>query len=204
MPRRRARHDAPPPRCGYWEIARATAGGAVLPVPAANGRTMATASTCSGVDARQRETRGDGLLRQLRGAGVRAGFESLTAQLGFFDGRHQTAIAEDGRCGIAQNAADSQNDHFGFWPPCWAFSAFSILAYVSRSATVRLKTSLPSSGIRIDAEVTQPLKLIAAALHRIAQRRLQLACGQYLERVRIQIRGEVLAFVGFVGIFARE
>ena len=46
-----------------------------------------------------------------------------------------------------------------YFPP---FSRFSILAHVSRSATVRLNTRLAGRGVRIDAEVAQPLELIAA------------------------------------------
>ena len=69
-------------------------------------------------DAGQRETRGDGLLGKFRGSRVRAGFESLPAQLGLLDSRHQTSVFQDGGRGVAQNAADSQNDHLGFWPPC--------------------------------------------------------------------------------------
>src|ERR1700684_2841028 len=98
--------------------------------------------TLRGPAARPRETRRHGLLGKLREAVVRAGFERLPAQLGFLDGRHQTPVFQDGGCGVTQNAADSQNDHFGFWPPCWAFS---ILAHVSRNATVRLTSGFPGA-----------------------------------------------------------
>ena len=40
-------------------------------------------------DARKRETRGHGLLGQFGGARVRAGLESLPAELGFFHGGRQ-------------------------------------------------------------------------------------------------------------------
>src|ERR1035438_7819741 len=155
MPRRRAPCDAPPPRCARFPNGRivmlhhhdAAIGesGAQLQMKRRLRPGGKWAHDGDGVDlfrrdTRQRETRGDGLLGKPRGASVRAGRESVAAQLGFFDGRRETPVAQDGGCRIAQYAADSQNDHFAFWPPCWAFS---ILAYASRSATVRLNTGWP-------------------------------------------------------------
>ncbi len=58
-------------------------------------------------------------------------------ELRFFDGGREFAVLEHGGGGIAEKAADSEDDHFGCLP------RFSILAQVSRSATVRLKTGLP-------------------------------------------------------------
>ena len=60
-------------------------------------------------------------------------------QFRFFHGGGQFAVFQNGGGRIAQYAADSQDDHR---PP---FSRFSIFAQVSRSATVRLKTSLPGA-----------------------------------------------------------
>ena len=58
-------------------------------------------------------------------------------QLRFFDGGSQFAVLEYGGGGIAEQAADSENDHFGCLP------RFSILAKASFRVTVRLKTGLP-------------------------------------------------------------
>ena len=33
------------------------------------------------------------------------------SELGLFDGRHEFAVLENGAGGVAQNAADSENDH---------------------------------------------------------------------------------------------
>ncbi len=54
---------------------------------------------------------------------------------GFLNRCDQLAVLQNGAGGVAQDAADSQNDHA---LPC---CAFSILPQVSRSASVRLKTS---------------------------------------------------------------
>ncbi len=68
---------------------------------------------------------------------------------------------------------------------CPARWDFSILAQVSRSATVRLNTGLPSC-IRIEgAKITVVFELISALQHRLQQRRLQLAAGQNFERARV-------------------
>ena len=50
-----------------------------------------------------------------------------------FDRRYEIAILQYGAGRVLQDTTQSENDHFDF---------FSILAQVSRSATVRLKTSL--------------------------------------------------------------
>ena len=66
-------------------------------------------------------------------------------ELRFFDRGHQLAIPQDGGGGIALNPSDTENDHLPLFP------RFSILAQVSRSAAVRLKTSLP----RVESRSTQ-------------------------------------------------
>src|ERR1700686_1284938 len=48
------------------------------------------------------------------------------------NGGHQFAVLQNGAGGLAENPAESENDHLDF---------FSIFAQVSRSATVRLKTN---------------------------------------------------------------
>ena len=55
----------------------------------------------------------------------------------FFDGGDEFAVFQHCGGGIAEQAADSEDDHFGCLP------RFSILAQVSFSVTVRLKTGLP-------------------------------------------------------------
>src|SRR5437879_3180459 len=83
-------------------------------------------------DARQLETHGDGLLRKPARLHLPAPHEFRLLYR-----RDQLPVAQNcARC-VVENAADSQNDHR--FPCC----AFSILAQVSRSATVRLKTSFP-------------------------------------------------------------
>ena len=93
-----------------------------------SGRTIATQSTCSGfTPASARHVR-DGLLGQTAAVPGRA----PPRQLRFFDRRHQFAILQDGAGGIAQDAADSENDQCvtvstsqsrpasRFWPRCRA------------------------------------------------------------------------------------
>ena len=76
------------------------------------------------------EARSDRLLRQLTGPCPPGDFFLLY-------GAGQFAILQHCGCGIAQDAADSQDDHARVVPFC----AFSILAQVSRNCTVRLNTS---------------------------------------------------------------
>ena len=99
---------------------------------------MATASTCSGFDARQFQAGGDGLLRANRRPAPSA---AAADELRFFDGGDQFAVLQDGGGGVAHDAADSEDDHG--WLLC--LPRFSILAQVSRSGTVRLKTGLPGA-----------------------------------------------------------
>ena len=54
-----------------------------------------------------------------------------------FDGGREFAVFEHCGGGIAEKSTDSEDDHFGCLP------RFSILANVSLSVTVRLKTGLP-------------------------------------------------------------
>jgi hypothetical protein len=64
----------------------------------------------------------------------------LASHLPFFDRRHQLAILQHCTGSILIEAAQTHDDHLDFFS-----DFFSILAQVSRSATVRLKTS--SSGV---------------------------------------------------------
>ena len=79
----------------------------------------------------QVEAHFDGFFGQLA-----SGRAHTPRQFRFLHRRQQVSIAQNGAGSVAQNPTDSQKNHF--FPCC----AFSILAQVSRSPTVRLKTSL--------------------------------------------------------------
>ena len=70
---------------------------------------------------------------------VAAPMQAAAHQFGLFHGSEQRAVLQDGAGGIAQDAADSENDHY------LPFSRFSILAQASFSPTVRLNTNLPAA-----------------------------------------------------------
>ena len=141
------------------------------------GRTMATASTCCGRGARQFQARGDGMLGQLA---VAAPVRAAAHELGFFDGGHQLAVFEDGAGGVAQDAADSENDHFGL---C-ALRRFLDLGPGVAQRDGAVEDQLAGRGVRIHAEVAQPLELVAAADGAASRRRrLQLAAASPLRAI---------------------
>ena len=61
-----------------------------------------------GPRARQFQASGDGLFRRTVGA---APMSAPPDQLGFLHGGDQFAVLQNGAGGVAQNAADSENDH---------------------------------------------------------------------------------------------
>ena len=106
-----------------WEIARAGPD-AVRSRVRCEGRTSATQSTASLGDAGQAQSRFDGFVGKL------ARFVPARDFL-LFHRRRELAVLQHRAGRVVEQAAESENDHFDF---------FSILAQVSRSATVRLKT----------------------------------------------------------------
>ena len=76
--------------------------------------------------------------------------------------------------------------------------AFSILAQVSRSVTVRLNTGRSAASPRRPRRSTLPLELKARARRGVRQARLELAAGQHLQRLRVQV-GLPVVLVG-VGV----
>src|SRR5579863_2460366 len=64
-----------------------------------------------------------------------------------------------------------------------------------------VENRLSQGRVEIDAEISQALELIAVARDGAGQRGLKLAVSQHLERIRVEIRGEILAFFGLIGIF---
>jgi len=88
----------------------------------------------AGPGAGEVEAPGDGVCGKLAG-GLPVG--AVARELGLFDSGYEVVIFEDGRGGIAEQAADPEDDHLGFEP------RFSIFAQVSFRATVRLKTGAP-------------------------------------------------------------
>ena len=79
--------------------------------------------------ARDAETFRDGVDGQFRGL-------KSPRHLLLFDRGDQFAVFQNGASSVVEQTADPENDH------PFSFSVFSILAQVSRSATVRLKTGL--------------------------------------------------------------
>src|SRR5262249_30284789 len=59
-------------------------------------------------------------------------------------------------------------------------------------------------GIGIDAEVSEPLELVAAAFGGSGEARFDFAAGEHFERFGIQVRDPVLALGHVVGIFFSE
>ncbi len=92
------------------------------------GRTSAIVSTVDLSTPASRKRFGDRLLGHVSRRRV-------SGYLLLLDGGDQLAVQDDRTGRIPFQAADAENDHFPF-----AFCAFSILAQVSRSATVRLNT----------------------------------------------------------------
>ena len=143
----------------------------------------------------QFQARGDGMLGHLpwppQGVRRRTSLDSSTAAT-------SSPSFRMARGGIAEDAADSEDDHL-------RLSRFSILAQVSRSAAVRLNTGLPGRGIRVHAEIAQALELVAA-LRRGAPRSdgSSLQPVTHFERFGIQVGGEILALGHLVGIFVGE
>ena len=89
-----------------------------------------------GLGAGEMKAGGDGVLRHLVEA---APVGAAADEFRFFHGGDQLAVLEYRGGGIAQHAADSEDDHLDCLP------RFSILAQVSFRATVRLKTGLPGA-----------------------------------------------------------
>jgi hypothetical protein len=58
--------------------------------------------------------------------------------------------------------------------------------------------------VGIDTEISQALELVAAARRGAGQGRFELGIPQYFERMRIQIRGEILAGFSLIGIFLKR
>ena len=82
----------------------------------------------------RRET---GHFQRARNSGLRqSAGRQLARHFTFFDRRHQFAVLQHRAGGVFIEAAQSENDHLDFFS-----DFFSILAQVSRSATVRLNTS---------------------------------------------------------------
>ena len=76
---------------------------------------------------------------------------------------------------------------------------FSILAQVSRRATVRLKTGWPGRNPEVDAEVAQPLELKLTA--RLAAARLgSRQPREHFQRIGIEVRVPVLPLRHVVGV----
>ena len=126
-----------------------------------------------GADAGDAQACRYGVLGQAAGLGS-------AGQFRFFDRGGDLAIFDDSGGCVAEDSADSENIQL-------PFPRFSILAQVSRSATVRLKTGLPgavssrrrsSRGARTGSG---PLRL------NVGQRRFQFAAGQDFERCGIQV-----------------
>ncbi len=80
------------------------------------------------------EAGGDGVLRHFIEA---APMGAAPDEFRLFDGGSEFAVLEYCGGGIAEKSTDSEDDHFGCLP------RFSILAKVSLSVTVRLKTGFP-------------------------------------------------------------
>src|SRR5260370_3309582 len=66
------------------------------------------------------------------------------------------------------------------------------------------KQRTPRLGIRVDAKIPQAFELIAARDGRICQRWLQLGLRDHFQRVRIQVRCELLAFFNLIRVFLSE
>ena len=124
------------------------------------GRTMATASTSSGLRAGQFEAGGDRLRRQLAAAA-----EAHAAGASSFDSSTAATSSPSfnmrgGR--VAEDAADSENDHVRLLCLC------SLLDFgpgvAQRHGAV--EDRLAGRGIGIDAEVAEPLELVARARRR--------------------------------------
>src|SRR5260370_3594623 len=71
-----------------------------------------------------------------------------------------------------------------------------------RHSAVKHRT--PRLGIRVDAKIPKSFKLIAARDGRICQRWLQLGLRDHFQRVRIQVRCELLAFFNLIRVFLSE
>ena len=95
---------------------------------------MATQSTSSGLDAGHAQARRDGVA-----PAARRGCSARRASFLLSTAATSSPSFKSAQAASFEHAADSENDHFAFVPFC----AFSILAQVSRSVTVRLKTGVP-------------------------------------------------------------
>ncbi len=70
--------------------------------------------------------------------------------------------------------------------------------------TCPIEHGFAGRGIGVYAKVAEAFELILRAGHCFAQARLDLAGSQHFQRIRIQIGGEVLAFLNFIGVLFRE
>ena len=147
-----------------------------------------------GLGVGEMQARGDGVLRHFVEA---APVGAAADELRFFDGGDELAVLEYRGGRIAQQAADSEDDHLGCLP------RFSILAQVSLQGYGAVEDRLAGRRIGIDAEVAEALELVARAGCGIGERGFQFAVRQHFERVRIEVGGEILAFVDLVGIFVQ-
>src|SRR5436305_6017912 len=66
-----------------------------------------------------------------------------------------------------------------------------------------VENRLAERGVRVDAEIAETLELVLPRGW-TCEGRLELGAGNDFERVRVQVRGEILPRFGLVGIFACE
>ena len=67
-----------------------------------------------------------------------------------------------------------------------------------------VENEMPGPGIRVHAKIPEAFELVAAFDRRVRQRWLQLGLGDHFQRVRIQVRGEFLAFFNLIRVFLGE
>ena len=103
-PKPRGRGDAPPPRFRCWETDRAARDETATSGPRANGRAIATQSTCSRVAPARRRHSSMAACGIAPGAKLRVSLASSMAALQF-------AVLQDGAGRVAEQTAQSENHH---------------------------------------------------------------------------------------------